>query len=106
MNKVIIIGDMLELGGNSDQYHLDLIAIINKLSFRELILIGKQMSLLVDKLNDRGIHVHYFTDVDCLKTKLFKILNKNDHVLIKSSNGIGLHKLFKTDDKKVINTVC
>lgn len=93
-NKVVIIGDMLELGGNSQQYHLDLISIIKKMAFRELVLVGNQMRLLVDKLESLGIQVRHFTEAETLKEQLGNILRKDDFVLIKASNSMGLNKLF------------
>lgn len=93
-NKLVILGDMLELGANSQQYHLDLAQDIKDIDFREIILVGDLVLELGDVLKQLGKAVHHFKDKDSLAEHLPQIINDNDSVLIKASNGIGLEKLF------------
>lgn len=91
--KLIILGDMLELGSNSEQYHLALGPEINNVNCREVILVGKEIGILTDKL-ERLVKVHHFIDSTALKKQLSKFIKEDDCILIKASNGIGLSKLF------------
>ena len=101
-NKVVILGDMLELGNDSNKYHLALAPIIGNMNFRTLVLVGKQSKLLADKLKKSNIKSHYFQDTQALITQLPEFIKDNDHVFIKASNGIGLNKLF-LDDQKIVD---
>lgn len=91
--KLLILGDMLELGANSKQYHLDLADEIDTSNFREVILVGELSSFMKEKLN-KITSVHHYLDTDYLKTELNKFVKDDDFILIKASNSIGLRKLF------------
>ena len=101
-DKLIILGDMLELGTNSQQYHLDLVQDIKDIEFREVILVGDLVLELAKELKKLDKVVHHFKDKDSLNEQLSQIINDNDSVLIKASNGVGLEKLFI---KKAVKTV-
>jgi len=101
-NKVLILGDMLELGGDSSRYHLQLAPIIEKMNFRALILVGSQSKVLLDKLKSLDITLCHFEDVQAASLQLHEFLKDHDHVFIKASNGIGLNKLFIEDKKPIV----
>ena len=92
--KVLILGDMLELGGDSSKYHLQLAPIIERMNFRALVLVGSQSKVLLDKLKSLDITLYHFENVQALSLKLHEFIEDYDHVFIKASNGIGLNKLF------------
>jgi len=93
-HKILILGDMLELGNDSRKYHLQLVPIIEKMAFRSLILVGKQSKAVADVLKKSNINVHHFQDTQSLTTQLSQFIKSHDHIFIKASNGIGLNKLF------------
>ena len=93
-NKLLILGDMLELGDNSQQYHLELAQDIKDVNFREIVLVGELVAELKEVLKQLGKVVHHFKDRDSLTEQLSQIVNDNDSVLVKASNGVGLEKLF------------
>lgn len=93
-HKILILGDMLELGNDSRKYHLELATVIEKVSFRDLILVGKHSKVLADELQESDIESHYFKNTKALASQLPKFIRGNDHVFIKASNSIGLNKLF------------
>lgn len=94
--KLIILGDMLELGDNAKQHHLDLLDIIKNVDCRELILVGKQIKILFDELR-KNSKVCYFTDTQSLYKQLDNFIKEDDYVLIKASHGIGLTRLFTNE---------
>lgn len=92
--KLAIIGDMLELGDNSQQYHLDLVPRLSQMGVREVVLIGQMSRAVSDALSQAGKKSRHFADATALKAKLGEIIQEGDAVLIKASNGIGLQGVF------------
>lgn len=92
--KLAIIGDMLELGENSQQYHLDLVPHLSKMSVREVILVGEMSKAVFEKLSQAGKKSRHFANTAELKAELGEIIQDGDTVLIKASNGIGLQGIF------------
>lgn len=86
-HKVLILGDMLELGEQSDYEHNQIIALLNQYNFEKVILVGPQFG----KTNNQ---FHCFDNIDAL---LAELSDKNDinncYVLIKGSRGIKLEKV-------------
>ena len=86
-HKVLILGDMLELGEQSDYEHSQIIALLNQYNFEKVILVGPQFG----KTNNQ---FHCFDNIDALFAELS---DKNDinncYILIKGSRGIKLEKV-------------
>jgi len=95
--KLIVLGDMLELGDASKHLHESLAPQINVADFAKVYLVGPDMKYLRDKLSDK------YDDADLLwydkdqLTALTKDLEKeikpNDTVLLKASHGIHLENV-------------
>lgn len=92
--KIVIIGDMLELGENSQQYHLGLVPQLQAMKVREVVLVGSMSKAVHQELVKNGIKASYFVDVSTLKASVGDFVQDGDNVLIKASNGIGLQGLF------------
>lgn len=92
-NKIVIIGDILELGRKSRKIHLGIAKYIykNSLDFMEIHIVGKEMYVCYKYLKNKGFNVYYYKSVDDVDRK---ILN-NHNVYLKASHGIGLDKLIK-----------
>ncbi len=89
-NKVVILGDMLELGANSNKEHLSIIKQLKTYQFSKVFLIGNQFSEVL-KLSDTNIIG--FENTQMLK-EYFKINNiSNSFILLKGSRGIALEKI-------------
>ena len=86
--KVVIIGDMLELGENEEKEHLEILNLIHKKSFSRVFLVGK----IFTKINNNSDYVCFKTSEDArnyfLKEKILDSL-----ILIKGSRGIQLEKI-------------
>ena len=88
--KVVILGDMLELGENSKKFHEDLSYLINRLEIEEIYLVGKNMKNLYKVLeHPKCIHCE---DVGDVKKKI-KNIQDGAVILLKGSNGINLNKI-------------
>ena len=86
--KVVILGDMFELGESSLKEHQEIVNLTQKLGFTKVFLIGEKFSSISNKSNftlfpNRETAEKYFTE-NPLTEK---------HILIKGSRGMALEKL-------------
>lgn len=91
--KVIIIGDMLELGNYSITYHKIIGKLISKKKINEVISIGK-LSYFTSILNKNGKH---FYDAKLLVNYIIKLININEYItlLFKGSRSSNMQKIVK-----------
>lgn len=83
-SKAIIIGDMLELGNESEKEHREILEFVRSLSFNEVLTVGKEFK----KVNPEG-----YASTEELATWLESNPIQADSILIKGSRGIALEKL-------------
>ncbi len=84
-SKTIIIGDMLELGDQSETEHLNILNLAKKLSFDHIITVGHQFR----KINDFS---NSFLTTGDLISYLETTPIESDNILLKGSRGIALEK--------------
>ena len=89
-NKVLILGDMFELGQYENKFHQGIIDYCENLNINRVFLVGKIFS--------KTIHSRKFLSsanyIELSKRKEFKEI-KNSNLLIKGSRGIQLEKLLE-----------
>lgn len=85
--KVLIIGDMLELGKNEIQEHQEIVNLVKKYKFHKVFLVGKLFNSC-DFISD----YFAFENIDLLNDYFQKNELKNCSVLLKGSNGTGLKR--------------
>ena len=90
-NKVLIIGDMLELGKYSKSEHSRIIKIIEEEKFEKVLLVGTEFS---EACTDH--HWNCFNDSEMAKQWLIDNPITNAYVLVKGSRGIKLEKVLDT----------
>jgi len=83
-SKVLILGDMLELGNDSLQEHKNIISLIANQGIRDVFLVGEMFSAAADK------HFKTFGNVDALKAYLEEKHFVEKTILVKGSRGIRL----------------
>jgi len=90
-SKILILGDMLELGKISVTAHQELINNINTTAFEKIFLVGENFSLT--KFNEPKITSFKSTD----EIKSFFKINplKNKFILLKGSRGMALEKIIE-----------
>ncbi len=93
--KVLILGDMLELAENTDDYHEQLVPDIIQAKADTIFLTGEHMEKIHPLLKEAGITCHFRKNIAMLQAAVVNYLKKDDLALFKSSNGIGLHKIVK-----------
>ena len=84
---VAIIGDMLELGDKSKQYHYDIAQYIQKIGIQHVITIGQETQVMHDNLINVGQKIH-FNNTKELAENIFKIMKNGDIILFKASHGL------------------
>jgi len=95
-NRILILGDMFELGTDSKKLHKSLAKNINKLRNCVVLLIGKNMTALFNELRKDKNNVEYFTQ----RKLLNKYLSNNDLsdnvILVKGSRGMKMEEFVET----------
>jgi UDP-N-acetylmuramoyl-tripeptide--D-alanyl-D-alanine ligase len=91
-NKIVILGDMLELGSVSEREHLEMISAIQKQQFEQVILVGTEFEKVLGKSKTNFLH---FKNVHELKDWFEQQQFANHFFLLKGSRLIGLEKLVK-----------
>lgn len=89
-NKVIILGDMLELGADSNKEHLDLLQLIQDKQFESVFLVG-------DMFMEVNVNEHFkaYKNTSDLIVELEKMELHNQYILIKGSRGIRLEQVIE-----------
>ena len=95
-HKLLVLGDMLELGEESLEIHKGFGSKIEKFGFNILYTVGKNMFEMTKVL--KNIKCKYHGDnLDFITEDIFKSLNHGDAILFKGSNSINL--------KEIINNI-
>jgi murE/murF fusion protein len=92
--KFLLLGDMLELGKKSDNYHKNLAHFINHSDIDKLFVYGKNAFKTYQKTYKakQGNILQNLNDFDEIFSDIIK---KDDYLMIKGSNATGLNKLSK-----------
>lgn len=101
--KILVLGDMGEVGDNGDAVHAEVGAYARESGIDLLLTLGKASSLAADAF---GAHGHAFTQIDPLTDHLQTLLPA--HVLVKGSRSarmervlVALESLYTTQEKGV-----
>ncbi|WP_010162696.1 UDP-N-acetylmuramoyl-tripeptide--D-alanyl-D-alanine ligase [Sphingomonas sp. PAMC 26617] len=89
VRRIVVLGEMRELGDDSDSYHAALAAPILAAGVEAGILVGERIAPLANALEGKGDFVHV-ADAAAARASLSTMLAAGDAVLIKGSNGVGL----------------
>jgi UDP-N-acetylmuramoyl-tripeptide--D-alanyl-D-alanine ligase len=102
--KVLVLGDMLELGEHTIEEHLKLKNYIDFDRIHLLYLIGNNMKFLYDSLPSKWKKItKHYTDTTSLLNDLKNLVltNKGLYILFKSSHMVGLSEIVKNLQKVV-----
>lgn len=95
--RVAVLGDMLELGTNSDQLHRDVGVLVGKLGIDALICCGKSAEFIYKGLISTGIRIPawHFPMKEALLHTLPSLIRRDDTVLVKASHGMHFEELVR-----------
>ncbi len=91
-NKILVLGDMLELGMNAEELHRKLARIIHKAKIDEVYTTGSLMEHLQDELSGKKISGSHFKNREQLKVFLKNKDLSNSVILIKGSRGMKMEE--------------
>ncbi|MCK9421381.1 MAG: UDP-N-acetylmuramoyl-tripeptide--D-alanyl-D-alanine ligase [Bacteroidales bacterium] len=87
-DKVVLLGDMLELGEESDEEHIRILELLDKYAFQQVFLVGPVFTRLNTQLENICFH-----DSELARVWLEHHRLTNSTILIKGSRGIKLEKV-------------
>lgn len=90
--KILVIGDMEELGDDEVKYHTDLNSIIEKTDIDLVLTVGEKMKYLYEKLSSNK-KLYHTDDSIQMSEKLNKIVLNGDLILVKGSNKTSMNKI-------------
>lgn len=89
--RIAVLGDMLELGDNSRDYHGEIGKYAAQVNIDHIFCFGSLAREIVRSFGKNGRH---FEDKDELSRELFAFLRKGDLVLLKASRGMAFEEIF------------
>ncbi len=97
--RVIVLGDMLELGAASEEMHRDVGRQLSCAPFDLVVAVGAGAKAILDGARERGVESArmraYRDSADCAR-ELPRLLLPGDTILVKGSRRIGLERVVKT----------
>ncbi|MDO8565673.1 MAG: UDP-N-acetylmuramoyl-tripeptide--D-alanyl-D-alanine ligase [Candidatus Moranbacteria bacterium] len=94
--KVLIVGDMLELGANTKQEHMALATAVLEAGAHIVVTVGEHMRSLFDELSTLGFshkQMFWFPDPLSVLQNLENIVRAEDLILIKGSQSMRMEKI-------------
>jgi UDP-N-acetylmuramoyl-tripeptide--D-alanyl-D-alanine ligase len=90
--RIAVLGEMRELGEQSDDFHAGLAEPIRQANVEALLLVGEGMAPLAQALEGQ-VELRHVPDAAAAREALDTMLRAGDAVLIKGSNGVGLSRV-------------
>ena len=102
--KIVLLGDMLELGKKSKKLHRQLSSLINNSNIDKVFVYGNHIKETFKHLSERK-KGKIFNNLKQAHDHLNKILHNNDLLMIKGSNATGLNQFSKNIKKGKISVI-
>ena len=102
--KLVLLGDMLELGKKSKNLHKKLSTVINKSTIDQVFVYGKHIRETF-KLLSKNKKGKVFNSLNDAHSHFSKTINNNDLLMIKGSNATGLNQFSKNIKRKVTSAI-
>lgn len=102
--RIAVLGEMLEIGSSAPERHRELAKLLADAGVSELIGVGAQMTHAVAALPSSITGAMASSPADALE-RLMGTLRPGDVVLIKGSNGSGVHKVVASLRNGAVNAV-
>lgn len=91
--KILVLGDMLELGENELQEHENISNLINESTIDILLTYGKLSKSICKNIKDSKYYKHY-TNKNKLKIEASNLICRNDLIYLKGSRSMQLEKIY------------
>ena len=93
--KVVVLGDMLELGPATEAMHRSVGAMVAAWKFGAFVAVGPQMAFAASVAEVAGVEVHRFPNTSAARSAIVGLLRPDDHVLLKGSRGMALETILE-----------
>ncbi|MEM5948680.1 UDP-N-acetylmuramoyl-tripeptide--D-alanyl-D-alanine ligase [Spirochaetia bacterium 38H-sp] len=100
--KIVVIGDMLELGDGEDRFHQEIGEYVSSLDIDVFIFVGQRMRLAFEKMGDTNMCFHFDSAEEARKT-LEDISSSGDVILCKGSRAMELERTVKNIVEGAVN---
>jgi UDP-N-acetylmuramoyl-tripeptide--D-alanyl-D-alanine ligase len=97
--RIAVLGDMLELGVDSERLHTETGHFLMEMGVQELYTFGSMSRHINQGARDKGLprqNAHHFSDFDLMLNELAADLRPGDVVLVKASRGMRLERVHET----------
>lgn len=91
--RIAVLGDMNELGTESDHEHRALGRDLGKYGLKQAILVGRQARLIAETAREVGITVHWHENFEQLAAELPDLVPKMGAILVKASRSSRLERV-------------
>jgi len=94
--NIAVLGDMLELGGYSEEAHRSIGRLVAESSLDILVTVGEHSAWIAEEAEDHGMNpkgIIRCASREDAALKLGKILKGNDRILLKASRKMGLERI-------------
>ena len=95
--KIAVLGDILELGENSQKIHYDLGTDVSKTGIQMIVTVGQEMKALAKAVTDasESMIVRSFDNNNDASAWLIENINEGDAILVKGSRGMHEEEVVK-----------
>ncbi len=100
-NKIVVLGDMLELGKDSVKLHKSLSPVLKKEKIDEVLTIGSKTKHINSALKNSKIITKHFSKREMLQNYLTKKDFKNSVILVKGSRGMKMEEFTKVIEENL-----
>ncbi|EKE16205.1 MAG: hypothetical protein ACD_11C00027G0005 [uncultured bacterium] len=110
--RIVVLGDMLELGNETEKGHRQVGGKIFEIKADVFVAVGRRMNFAVKKLISLGYlekNIFVFENPEIAVEKVRKILEEGDIVLVKGSQGMRMEKIVEgimADPNQAENVLC
>ncbi len=91
-NKILVLGDMFELGKFSKKKHIEVGKYLKRFKFSRVYLIGRKSKLIYNQIKST-FWCKYYENINVFSKQFKNVLMENSIIMFKASNGVGLNKL-------------
>ena len=96
--RIAVLGDMLELGETSEEFHKAMGQIAGRLKIDYIITYGQMAQFMAKGAQESGLskeRIFSFSDLQKISNFLKKFIQKGDMLLVKGSQGMRMEKIVK-----------
>ncbi len=91
-NKILVLGDMFELGKFSKKKHIEIGKYLKLFKFDRIYLVGQKSKHIYNQIKST-FWCEYCENINVFSKQFKNVLMENSIIMFKASNGVGLNKL-------------